>query len=111
VVGAGWLLFLLLLELVFVKQPATSPGVQHLDHSLLAGAPVRHGRWQQWEGTGHRWLVRAAVRAAAAVTRHRCHRHRVGAVVFVLLLLLILSLLCLLLLLLLLFELVYVRSQ
>jgi hypothetical protein len=100
------------------QQPATSPGVQHLDHSILAGAPVHHGRWHQWEGTRYRWLVRAAVRAAAAVTRDRFHRHRrgclpliFGTVVFVLLLLLILSSLCLLLLLLLLFELVYVRSK
>jgi hypothetical protein len=92
------------------QQPATSPGVQHLDHSILAGAPVHHGRWHQWEGTWYR--------RAEAVTCDRFHRHRrgclpliFGTVVFVLLLLLILSSLCLLLLLLLLFELVYVRSK
>jgi hypothetical protein len=73
----------------------------------------------KWEGPRHLWLVRAAVRAMAAVTRHRCQRHRrgclpliVGAVVFVLLLLLmILSSLCLLLLLLSELIYVYVRSQ
>jgi hypothetical protein len=112
------LLFLLLLGLVFVSSQQR-PHV--FNTSTIVFWPER---WSimfvgKWEGPRHLWLVRAAVRAMAAVTRHRCQRHRrgclpliVGAVVFVLLLLLmILSSLCLLLLLLSELIYVYVRSQ